>query len=124
MLDVIAEEGLQANALEVGRYLQGGLREVAARRPLIGDIRGLGLFLGIELVRDRTTLEPAGDEAERTASRMRERGVLVSTDGPFHNVLKVKPPLVFTTDDADLFVATLDQVLGETMAHRRPEDDA
>ena len=124
VLDVIAEEGLQANALEVGQHLQAGLQEVAARWPLIGDIRGLGLFVGIELVRDRTTLEPAGEEADRVASRMRERGVLVSTDGPFHNVLKIKPPLVFTTADADQLVATLDHVLGETIGYRRPEDDA
>ena len=124
VLDVIAEEGLQANALEVGRHLQAGLQEVAARRPLIGDVRGLGLFLGVELVRDRTTLEPAGEEAERVASRMCERGVLVSTDGPFHNVLKIKPPLVFTTTDADQLVATLDHVLGETIGYRRLEEEA
>ncbi len=124
VLDVIIEEGLQDNALQVGRHLQAGLQDVAARRPLIGDIRGLGLFLGVELVRDRTTLEPAGEEAERVASRMRERGVLVSTDGPFHNVLKIKPPLVFNTADADQLVAVLDHVLGETIGHRRPEEEA
>lgn len=123
VLDVIAEEGLQANALEVGGYLQAGLADVSTRRPLIGDVRGLGLFLGVELVRDRTTLEPAGEEAERVASRMRERGVLVSTDGPFHNVLKIKPPMVFNTTDADQLVAALDHVLGETIGHRRPEDE-
>lgn len=123
VLDVIAEAGLQAHALEVGQHLQSGLSDLAARHPLIGDVRGLGLFIGVELVRDRTTLEPAGEEADRVASRMCERGVLVSTDGPFHNVLKIKPPLVFTAADADQLVSTLDQVLGETIGHRRSEDD-
>ena len=78
----------------------------------------------MELVRDRTTLEPAGEEAGYVASRMRERGVLVSTDGPFHNVLKIKPPLVFTEGDADHLVATLDSVLSEGLAHRRSDDEA
>jgi 4-aminobutyrate aminotransferase-like enzyme len=87
-------------------------------------VRGLGLFLGVELVRDRTTLEPAGDEAGYVANRMRERGVLVSTDGPFHNVLKIKPPLVFTTQDADQLVATLDQALAEDPGRRRPEEES
>lgn len=123
VLDVIAEEDLQANAREIGRHLQSGLADLATRRPLIGDVRGLGLFVGVELVRDRTTLEPAGTEAERVANRMCERGVLVSTDGPYHNVLKIKPPLVFTESDADQLIATLDQVLGETIGLRLPEDE-
>jgi 4-aminobutyrate aminotransferase-like enzyme len=79
----------------------------------VGDVRGLGLFLGVELVRDRATLEPAGEEANAVADRMKERGVLMSTDGPFHNVLKIKPPLVLTEADADFLVETLDEVLGE-----------
>jgi 4-aminobutyrate aminotransferase-like enzyme/Ser/Thr protein kinase RdoA (MazF antagonist) len=123
VLDVVAEEGLQAHALQVGRRLKTGLRDLASRHPLIGDVRGLGLFLGVELVRDRTTLEPAGQEAGFVADRMRERGVLISTDGPAHNVLKIKPPLVFTDDDADLLVQTLDQALGECSSARRPEDE-
>ena len=113
VLDVIAEEGLQGNAGAVGRELLAGLRELRARHPLIGDVRGLGLFLGVELVRDRTTLEPAAEEAGYVASRMREKGVLVSTDGPLHNVLKIKPPLVFTAEDAAHLVTTLDAVLAE-----------
>ena len=124
VLDVIADEGLQANARRVGKHLLSRLRDLATRRPLIGDVRGLGLFLGVELVRDRTTLEPAGEEASYVANRMRERGVLLSTDGPFHNVLKIKPPLVFTMQDADQLVATLDQALGEDPGRRRPEEDA
>ncbi len=113
VLDVIADEGLQSNARTVGRDLLLGLRELGARHPLIGDVRGLGMFLGVELVRDRTTLEPAAEEAGYAASRMREKGILVSTDGPLHNVLKIKPPLVFTGEDAEHLVATLDAVLAE-----------
>jgi len=124
VLDVIADEGLQDNARRVGERIQAGCRALASRHPSVGDVRGLGLFLGVELVRDRTTLEPAGEEAGQIASRLRERGVLVSTDGPLHNVLKIKPPLVFTNDDADQLVATLDAVLLEGLAHRRSEDEA
>jgi 4-aminobutyrate aminotransferase-like enzyme len=116
VLDVIADEGLQSNARMVGRDLLVGLRELGGRHPLIGDVRGLGMFLGVELVRDRTTLEPAAEEAGYVASRMREKGVLVSTDGPLHNVLKIKPPLVFTGENAELLVATLDAVLAEGYA--------
>ena len=123
VLDVIADEGLQENARVLGERLQAALRALASRHPPIGDVRGLGLFLGVELVRDRTTLEPAGDEAGHVASRLRERGVLVSTDGPFHNVLKIKPPLVFTKDDADHLVATLDEVLAEGLGHRRADEE-
>jgi 4-aminobutyrate aminotransferase-like enzyme len=120
---VIADEGLQDNALRVGERLRTGLRELASRHPAVGDVRGLGLFLGVELVRDRTTLEPAGEEAGTVASRMRERGVLVSTDGPLHNVLKIKPPLVFTMEDADHLVTTLDTVMSEGLTHRRSEEE-
>ncbi len=123
VLDVIADEGLQDNALRVGERLRTGLRELASRHPAVGDVRGLGLFLGVELVRDRTTLEPAGEEAGTVASRMRERGVLVSTDGPLHNVLKIKPPLVFTMEDADHLVTTLDTVMSEGLTHRRSEEE-
>ena len=90
-----------------------GLRALMARHRLIGDVRGLGLFAGIELVRDRDTREPAGAEAGLVANRMRDKGILVSTDGPFHNVLKIKPPLCFTDGDAGRLVSTLDGILGE-----------
>ena len=70
-----------------------------------------GLFLGFEMVRDRDTLEPAAEEAERLVNEMRERGMLLSTDGPLHNVIKVKPPMVLTEDDVDVALAGLDEVL-------------
>jgi 4-aminobutyrate aminotransferase-like enzyme/Ser/Thr protein kinase RdoA (MazF antagonist) len=113
VLDVIADEGLQQRALTVGGRMLAGLRELGARQALIGEARGQGLMLGVELVRDRSTLEPAAAEASYVANRKRERGIQISTDGPLHNVLKIKPPLVYAPEDADRLVSTLDQVLGE-----------
>ena len=113
VLDVIEEEGLQANALEVGGYLLEGLRAMASDHPVIGDVRGLGLYVGVELVLDRDTLEPAGNQASYVANRMRDHGVLISTDGPFHNVLKIKPPLVFNRENAGYLLHCLGKVLEE-----------
>jgi 4-aminobutyrate aminotransferase-like enzyme len=112
VLDVIADEQLQANALRVGNHLMNGLRGLMQKHALIGDVRGLGLFVGIELVLGGT-LEPAPAQATYIANRMSERGILLSTDGPFHNVLKIKPPMVFTEANADFLVATLDEILAE-----------
>ena len=111
VLRVMEDERLQENARTVGAHLLDGLRELVSRHPVAGDARGLGLFLGLELVRDRATREPAGDEAAYVVNRMRDHGILLSTDGPSHNVLKVKPPLCFTRGDADHLVETLDLVL-------------
>ncbi len=113
VLDVIEEEGLQANALEVGGYLLEGLRALAPDHPIIGDVRGMGLYVGVELVLDRDTLEPGGRQASYVANRMRDHGVLISTDGPLHNVLKIKPPLVFTRENADYLLRCLGKVLEE-----------
>ena len=113
VLDVIEEEDLQENALRVGEHLLQGLRELMARHALIGDVRGLGLFIGVELVRDRETLAPAAEEARYIIERLKEEGILLSIDGPLHNVLKFKPPLVFSREDADFLVRTLDKVLHE-----------
>ncbi len=116
VLDVIAEEGLQENAQQVGTHLMDGMIELMEKHALIGDVRGLGLFIGIELVLDRQTLAPAPEQASYIANRMRERGILLSTDGPYQNVLKIKPPLVFTEENADFLVTTLDEILGEDFA--------
>jgi 4-aminobutyrate aminotransferase-like enzyme/Ser/Thr protein kinase RdoA (MazF antagonist) len=113
VLDVVEEEGLQERARRVGGRLAAGLERLAGRHPIIGDVRGSGLFLGIELVRDRRTLEPAGTEASYVVERLRELGVLTGTDGPFHNVIKIRPPLCFSEADAGLFVTALDEVLAE-----------
>jgi 4-aminobutyrate aminotransferase-like enzyme len=87
---------------------------LAERHPIIGDVRGRGLYLGVDLVRDRATREPAGDAARHVALRMRQRGILIGTDGPHGNVLKIKPPLTFTDGEVRRLVATLDEVLSET----------
>jgi 4-aminobutyrate aminotransferase-like enzyme/Ser/Thr protein kinase RdoA (MazF antagonist) len=111
VLDVIRDEGLQENARATGDYLLAGLRGLASRYPLIGDARGRGLYLGLELVRDRDTRAPAAGEASAVVDRMKEMGVLLSTDGPLHNVIKIKPPLVFSRRDADHLLARLDHTL-------------
>lgn len=113
VLEVMEAEGLQANALRVGNHLLAGLRELMARHALFGDVRGSGLFLGVELVRDRTSLEPAAAEASYIVNRLRDAGILAGTDGPLHNVLKLRPPLVFTEEDAGFLVGTLDRILEE-----------
>ena len=97
----------------LGERFQAGLRELAASHPIIGDVRGLGLFIGAELVRDPESVEPATEEASAIVNQMRERGILLSTDGPYENVIKIKPPLVFTAGDGDRVVSELDAVLAE-----------
>ena len=91
-----------------------GMRPFVDKYPIVGDVRGSGLFLGVELVRDRETLEPAGEEASFVSNRMRAYGVLLGTDGPYHNVVKIRPPMPFDEGDADLLVATMDRVLAES----------
>jgi 4-aminobutyrate aminotransferase-like enzyme len=113
VLDVIREEGLQENARKVGERLLEGLHKLKERFSLIGDVRGLGLYIGVELVVDREARTPATVEAARVKERLREHRILLSTDGPRANVLKIKPPLVFNPSDADRLVRTLGQVLEE-----------
>ena len=89
------------------------LEALTEQHALIGEVRSLGLLIGIELVRDRSTREPAIAEAGQVLNAMRERGVLVGTTGRESNVLKIRPPLVITRDEAEVLVDTLDQVLAE-----------
>ena len=117
-LEVIEEEGLQRNAAEVGARLLTGLTRLMERHPIIGDVRGAGLFLGVELVRDRETREPAPVQASYVANRMKDFGVLIGTDGPFHNVLKIRPPLCFEPRNADFLLEMLDLALGEDGARQ------
>jgi len=111
VLDVLRDEGLQSHARAVGERLLAGLRPLAARHAMVGDVRGSGLFLGVELVRDRDTLEPAGAEASLVSNRFRERGILLGTDGPRHNVVKIRPPMPFDFADADRLVETFGRIL-------------
>ena len=98
---------------EIRRVLTAGgrLRSLPDRSALVGDVRGSGLFIGVELVRDRETLEPAAAEASDVVNRLREEGILIGTDGPYHNVLKIRPPMPFTTDDADALASALETTL-------------
>jgi 4-aminobutyrate aminotransferase-like enzyme/Ser/Thr protein kinase RdoA (MazF antagonist) len=113
VLDVLRDENLQQNALVVGTQWIRDLRELQAKHPPVGDVRGLGLFLGIDLVTDRETRAPATQQAAYVVNRLREEGILAGTDGPHHNVIKLRPPLCFTAGDAGRFTFALDSILGE-----------
>ncbi|CAG9559709.1 unnamed protein product [Danaus chrysippus] len=113
VLDVIEEERLMERAARVGNHLLSRCEGLQHKHKLIGDVRGRGLFVGVELVTDRETRNPATAEAKHVVNRMREEKILISRDGPDSNVLKFKPPMVFTTQDADRLVDTLDRVLSE-----------
>jgi 4-aminobutyrate aminotransferase-like enzyme len=111
VLDVLEEEGLQENAHRVGGALRAGLEELVARHEIAGAAHGMGLYLGLDLVRDSATKEPAREEAFAICERLRERGAIVQPTGDGENVLKLKPPLVFRQRDADWLLVTLDSVL-------------
>jgi 4-aminobutyrate aminotransferase-like enzyme len=111
VLDVIEEEGLQENARVVGGALRAGLEEIVARHAIAGAVHGMGLYLGLDLVRDPETREPAREETYAICERLRERGAIVQPTGEGMNVLKLKPPLVFERRDADWLLETLDGVL-------------
>ena len=89
-----------------------GLKELQAKHDIIGDVRGRGLFLGFELVKDRETKEPAAEEAARIVDMMCDRGILLSTDGPHHNVIKIKPPMVISKEDIERTIGILEMILG------------
>jgi 4-aminobutyrate aminotransferase-like enzyme/Ser/Thr protein kinase RdoA (MazF antagonist) len=113
VLEVVEEERLQEHALRTGRRLLAGLRELIHRYPIVGDVRGSGLFVGVELVRDRTTLEPAAAEASFIANRFRDHGILLGTDGPHHNVIKVRGPMTFDDSNSTRLVETFNKILAE-----------
>ena len=116
VLEVIDEEKLQENSRVVGGRLKAGLQELATRHRLIGDVRGLGLMLGVELVRDRQTKEPAKDEALAIMEHTRELGVLIGKGGLHGNVLRIKPPMCITAADVDFALEVLDLALGRVEA--------
>lgn len=120
VLDVIEDEGLMARAAQVGAQLQDGLRRLAERYSVIGDVRGMGMFIGAELVTDRVTKEPAAETLEHVVQQCRAQGFLLSTDGPLHNVLKIKPPLQFDEVDATLLLGAVERGLQAATARRTP----
>ena len=110
VLQVVQEEKLQSHALEVGEQLLNGLRALQQQHEIVADVRGSGLFIGVELLKNGA---PATAEANRIANRMREEGILLGTDGPFHNVIKIRPPMPFSHTDAQLLLTTLGELLQE-----------
>jgi 4-aminobutyrate aminotransferase-like enzyme len=111
VLDVLEEERLQEHALRVGNQLLELLRPLKDRHAMVGDVRGAGLFIGVEVVRDRKSLEPAAAEASAVVNALRERGILTGTDGPYHNVIKIRPPMPFDGGNAVRVAEALDDVL-------------
>jgi len=111
VLGIVERDGLLANVKATGDYLRAGLEKLAARHALIGEIRGKGLFLGIELVTDREAKTPAAAETARILEHMREAGVLVARIGRYRNIVKIRPPLVFGREHADIALAAFDEAL-------------
>ena len=118
VLDVIFDDELQHNADVVGAAIMDRLWSLAERHPQIGDVRGAGLFIGAELVTDRESKAPAPDVASAVVEYAKAHGVLLSIDGPHHNVIKIKPPLVFTIEDADRLGSVIDHALGDQVPDR------
>jgi alanine-glyoxylate transaminase / (R)-3-amino-2-methylpropionate-pyruvate transaminase len=112
-LEVIDEDGLQQNSLKVGAFLKEGLCELQQKHPIIGEVRGLGLMLGVELVQDRVSREPASAEAAAVMEAMKRRQVLIGKGGLFGNTLRIKPPMCINRDDAAYLIAMLDETLTE-----------
>ena len=111
VMDCIEQDRLMERAAELGERFVVGLKELQAKHDIIGDVRGRGLFLGFELVNNRDTKEPATEEASRIVDMMRDRGILLSTDGPHHNVIKIKPPLVLSEGDINTTLDSLHECL-------------
>ncbi|MGX9787396.1 aminotransferase [Mycobacterium sp. MMS18-G62] len=113
VLDVLRDEGLPQNAKHVGAHLKARLQALQGKHPIIGTVHGIGLYLGVEMIRDLDTLEPAPEETSAICERMLELGVIIQPTGDHMNILKTKPPLCIDIDSADVYVDTLDRVLTE-----------
>jgi len=117
VLDVIESDNLQAKAAEIGEYLKAGFNNLKRKLKIIGDVRGSGLFIGIELIRDKKLLTPATEETSFICTKLKEvYAILTSIDGPHENVLVVKPPMVFNKADADRFIFAFDKVISNDLA--------
>jgi len=115
-LEIIDAEGIQQNALTIGGQIKDGLLALKDKHPLIGDVRGKGLMLGIELVKDRATREPATAEAAEVFERAKDKSLLIGKGGFYGNVLRIKPPMCLNADDATFLIGCLDDVFGEMKA--------
>jgi 4-aminobutyrate aminotransferase-like enzyme len=111
VLDVIETEGLLGNAQKIGGYLKEGFRSLAARHPAIGDVRGAGLFLGVEIVSDLSQKTPDAAKTSRIVNGLRDERVLISACAKAANVLKIRPQLICNQSEADLLLEKLDLVL-------------
>ena len=111
VLKTIKTFNLQANALAVGDYLKANLKDLATTFPILANIRGQGLFLGIELTDEKRN--PLAEQTHYLANRMKDFGILMSVDGPDHNVLKIKPPIIFSMENADELINQLNMILKE-----------
>ncbi len=120
VLDVIEQENLPQHAADVGSYFHQNLGQLKSRHPIIGDVRGLGLFLGIELVNNHHDLQPAPEQATYIVERMKQKGILTAIGGARHNVLKITPPLCFSHENVEQFTSVLEGVLKEDFA--QPSD--
>jgi 4-aminobutyrate aminotransferase-like enzyme len=118
VLDVLEEENLQQNALQTGEYIKAGLQEIAMQYDCIGNITGSGFFIGLDLISNRETMEPATDLANKIVYGMKDRGVLSGTMGQYKNVLEIRPPMVFSRDNADIML----NVLSDTLAKLKLEN--
>jgi 4-aminobutyrate aminotransferase-like enzyme/Ser/Thr protein kinase RdoA (MazF antagonist) len=116
VLDIVDDEGLMENARVVGGYLLERLRALQSAHEIIGDVRGLGLFIGVELVEDRASMKEAPHFAAYVKNRLRELRILIGTEGPADNILKIRPPLTFDREGVDVTVRALEEILGEIEA--------
>jgi 4-aminobutyrate aminotransferase-like enzyme len=113
VLDIVDDEGLMENAKVMGEKLLSGLKRLKATHPMIGDVRGCGLFIGLDLVDDRATKAPSTQGADYVKNRMREHRILMGTEGPADNILKIRPPITIEAQDVEMILQVMDQVLGE-----------
>jgi len=112
VLEVIEKENLQANSLKIGDYILAGLEKLKARHKIIGDVRGKGLMLGIEFVKDRTTKQPGKEECAQAVENARELGLLLGKGGLWGQTIRFAPPMCITQADADFILAALDEAIG------------
>jgi len=113
VLDIVDDEGLMENARLMGNQLINGLKGLQKKHSLIGDVRGYGLFIGLDLVTDLASREPATAVADYVKNRMREHRILMGTEGPADNILKIRPPLTIEEADVNMILSVMDQVLEE-----------